>query len=187
MKAYVTSIGEPTTELCGWSLSRNGFEVHLLDAPNISLAEKLKWIYEDRPDEDFVRVDADVIVNRHLTPDAITQISMKYPLYVVWVQLMSFGWFRQEAVHGGIQFIKKAALPTLRDNIDKFMTAERPESQMFRLDDFEDPRKCVSYEGQLFGIHGYAQNDIDRVKETKLRRGQYDNYDWELVERLNAL
>lgn len=61
MKAYVTSIGEPTTDLCVWSLERNGFETVLIQ-DQTTLAEKLKRIYSEA-DEDFVRIDADVIVN----------------------------------------------------------------------------------------------------------------------------
>jgi hypothetical protein len=67
MKAFVTSIGEPTTDLCVWSLERNGFEVVLLNNGSL-LADKLKSIYEQATD-DFVRIDADVVVNSTFTPE----------------------------------------------------------------------------------------------------------------------
>ena len=57
MKCYVTSIGEPTTDVCVWSLKRNGFDVELLQ-DNSSLQNKLKRIFE-KADDDFLRVDAD--------------------------------------------------------------------------------------------------------------------------------
>jgi hypothetical protein len=37
------------------------------------------------------------------------------------------------------------------------------------------------------GIHGYKQDDIDRVIATKVRRGQLDNYDFELADRIEKL
>lgn len=185
MKAYVTSIGEPTTDLCVWSLERNGFAVYLLDAPHASLAEKLKWIYEDRPGENFIRVDADVIVNRYITPQFIEVYVDNDDTW--WTQFITYDWYKQDTTYGGIQFIKKEALPALRNNIDKFINAERPESQMYRLDEFDNPRRCVTFEGRIMGLNGYAQTDLDRVIETKRRRKQLDNYDFELVERLNKL
>jgi hypothetical protein len=180
LKAFVTSIGEPTTELCVWSLERNGFEVVLLQN-DTSLANKLKRIY-GAADFDFVRVDADVIVNNQFTPEIVRAAC---PSDKWWVQFKSFGWYRQNVIFGGSQFIKKEALSSLRNNIEAHLEAERPESQMFRLPEFHNPRRCISNH-LVMGIHGYGIRDYSYVKATKERRRQ-TGYDWELVERLNQL
>lgn len=180
MKAFVTSVGEPTTDLCVWSLERNGFDVEVIKN-QYSLASKLDYIYHVAED-DFVRVDADVIVNKNLTERAV--LASQYP-YVWWVQFLTFDWFKQDNTHGGVQFIKKEAIPTLRSRIGEFSEAERPESQMYRLDEFENPRRCYT-QPVVMGIHGY-KNDLKSVAKTKTRRGQLSGYDFELAERLNNL
>lgn len=178
MKAFVTSIGETTTDLCVWSLERQGFDVELIYNETSTLAEKLEVIYQ-RADDDFIRVDADVIVSRNIK-------ELFLPKDVWWVQAKCFGWYSQDIINGGVQLISKKALPILIENISKYRYAERPETQMFRLPEFNNPRRCITQD-ILCGIHGYKQNNIERVIETKKRRGQLDNYDFELAERLNAL
>lgn len=179
MKAFVTSIGEPTTRLCCDQLRLLGFDVVLLKDDQ-SLWWKLREIY-NQADDDFLRVDADVVPNRNAR-----SFWEGYTKDVWWVQARTFGWYSQDVIYSGIQFIRKEALPALRANIDRFEKAERPESQMFRLDEFHAPRRCVSSE-VVAGLHGYGQGDIERVKAVKQRRRQYDNYAWELVERLAEL
>lgn len=182
MKAFITSIGEATTDLCEWSLKRNGFNVQVVYNENTSLAEKLEYIYSIA-DYDFVRVDADVIPNRKLTPETISRDQL---LYAVWYQFKCFDWFHQDISYGGIQLYKKASLPTLRQHIKSHLRDERPETSMWRLKEFYEPRKCLSRD-LVLGIHGYGQSDLERVKQTKARRGQSAEYDWELAERLSAL
>lgn len=182
MKAYVTSIGESTTELCMWSLKRNGFDVVLLKNEDTSLADKLEEIY-DTADDDFIRVDADVIVNKNCT---ITNVASSIPHKYFWAQYLTFDFYKQDITYGGVQYIRKDALPILQSNIGKFKTAERPESQMYRLQEFNKPRRCVSNH-LVMGIHGYKQYDIERVKLTKKRRGRYAEYDWELYDKISQL
>lgn len=180
MKAFITSIGEPTTRLCKWSLERNGFDVYVVDKDG-TLAQKLKLIYE-LADDDFIRVDADVIPNSLITPEYLNTLDDPF---IWWYQFQTFDWYKQDITHGGIQFIKKEALPALSRNISTFLTAERPESQMYRLDEFENPRRGITVD-KVAGIHGYGIKDISEVKRTKARRKQ-TGYDWELVEGLNTL
>lgn len=177
MKAFVTSIGEPTTELCVWSLERNGFEVVLLQSDS-NLADKLKDIYSQAED-DFFRVDADVIPNRLCRP----------PLSrgeYWWYQYQCFDWYSQDISNGGVQLVKRECLPALRANIGRFMHSERPETELYRLPEFDNPRRCITIP-HIVGLHGYAQTDLDRVKAVKERRNQSDNYDWELLDRINQL
>lgn len=177
MKAYITSIGESTTEICKWSLERYGYEVELVENQG-SLWSKLKYIY-NTADNDFVRVDADVVVGQNILE--LTKQSDAW-----WYQSMIYEWFRQDVGHGGIQFIRKECLPALREHVDEAERLERPESYMSRLKEFHDPRRFESF-SKVCGIHGFKQSDVQRVKDTKMRRGQYGNYDWELAEKLDAL
>lgn len=177
MRAYVTSIGESTTDLCVWSLERQGFDVVLLQ-DKTTLWDKLKRIYREA-DGDFIRVDADVVVNRNVK-ELVRQKDL------LWYQSRCFDWFSQDISHGGIQFIRKEALPAIRKHIDEAQRLHRPESYLYRLPEFHDPRMCGTFE-KICGIHGYKQNDIARVKKVKAFRGQQENYDFRLAERLEEL
>lgn len=185
MKAYVTSIGEPTTELCKWSLERNGFDV-LVIKDSSTLAEKLKYIYQIA-DDDFIRVDADVIVNRNCTQENIRRLMRDHQYkHAVWLQFTTFDWLSQDLAHGGVQLITRQALSDLRSHVHEAINKERPESYMYRIDAFQEPRVCLSHYA-VMGLHGYGQTDLQRIKDTKSRRGQYDNYDWEIVDKLGEI
>lgn len=181
MLAVITSTGERTTQLCKWSLERNGFQVMLIK-DDTSLAEKLDYIYTIT-EEDFVRIDADIIPNSILTEAAVRS---SCPEDIWWVQYQIYDWFQQDTAWGGVQYIRKEALPALRNNIKTFYEAERPESQMYRLDEFHNPRRCKGFPA-VMGLHGYGQTieDIERAKQTKARRKQ--EYDWQLFERVERL
>jgi len=174
MKAYITSIGEPTTELCKWSLERFDFDVEVVKGDD-SLAMKLEYIYNEA-DDDLIRIDADVIVNKNIT--SLIQYNVDW-----WVYGKTFGMYSFDVINGGVSFIREPAIKHLRDNIKSRLEAERPETEMWRLPEFHNPRRCV-YHHLICGIHGFGQKDLERVKATKERRGQLDNYDFELAERL---
>ncbi len=178
MKAFVTSIGETTTDLCVWALERQGFDVELIYNETSSLADKLEVIYS-RANDDFIRVDADVIVARNIK-------KLSLPKDIWWVQGQCFGWYSQDVINGGVQLISKKALPILRENVAMAKRHERPETYLYRIPEFNNPRRCVSQD-VVCGIHGYKQENIDRVIATKQRRGQLDNYDFELARKLNEL
>jgi len=183
MKAYITSIGEPTTPLAVWSLKRNGFRIMLLDDPTTSLAQKLDYIYKTEK-EDFIRVDADVVVNKLCTPKNIKTYEQKN---IWWYQFKTFCWLKQTRTNGGVQYIKSEAIPIIQKRTQEFINAERPESQLYRLKELTTPvRRCVTVD-TIMGLHGYKQNDKDRIQETKKRRKQTHLYDFELAERLEQL
>jgi len=177
VKAYVTSIGEPTTELCLWSLERHGIETVLIQDKS-SLANKLSMIYE-QADDDFIRVDADVIVNRN-----IRRLPENKDIW--WWQFHTYDWFKQDIAWGGVQYYKKETLPILRKHMGEAMHLERPESYLYRLKEFHDPRRCIG-DPVIMGLNGYKQDDVARVKYVKTRRKQLDNYDFELSDRISAL
>lgn len=96
-----------------------------------------------------------------------------------------YEWFRQDVGWGGVQLIKKEALPALRANVDRFVWHERPETELSRIKEFNDPRRFTS-DPRIMGIHNY-KNDVKRVSRVKANRGQSHLYDWALVERINEL
>lgn len=182
VRAYVTSIGEKTTELCRWSLERNGFEVVVIEGSE-KLAKKLETIYS-QADHDFLRVDADVIVNSKCTPQFLGTKLKEYPIEL-WVQFRTYEWYRQDLGYGGVQYIKKEVLPLLREKIVNFREAERPETELSRLSELYNPRTFVS-DDTVLGIHNY-KNNLKRVAQVKARRGQSHLYDFELAKRLEEL
>lgn len=179
MRAYVTSIGEATTSLSVWSLERLGFEVILIEDAQTTLWDKLLQIFKGA-DDDFLRVDADVIVNRNILD------MVKYENDLVWTQALTYDWHKQDITHGGIQFIRKEAIQSVRNHIYEAKWRDRPESYLYRLREFHQPRVCGTFE-KVCGLNGYGQDDVERVKQVKLRRMQYDNYDFELSERISQL
>ena len=180
MRAIVTSIGESTTELCEWSLHRLGFRVQTIRS-GTSLWGKLQTIFdiESLIGEDFLRVDADVIVNKNV----LELIELKD---LWWYQGLTFDWNKQDISHGGIQFIRSEAIPAIKRHINEARNMERPESYLSRLEEFHNPRRFGTFE-KICGLHSYKQDDIERIKATKYRRGHYDDYDWELAERISVL
>jgi hypothetical protein len=180
VKAYVTSIGESTTDLCVWSLERQGLEVTVISSPNTSLSFKLARIYEE-VDEDFLRVDADVIVNHN-----ILKLPDQTPKKLWWVQGLTFDWFKQDTTHGGVNFYRKEALPDLRKTITDYALYERPETEASRIEAFYNPRRFDTIP-LICGLHGYKQYDVERVVATKSRRNQLPNYDFELALRISEL
>lgn len=171
MIAYVTSTGEPTTDLCVWSLERQELDVIVVKGSN-SLGEKLKYIY-NHADDDFIRIDADVILTHAPVMNGDDW----------WYQWMTYDMYKFQPGHGGVQYIKKEALPALRANIDAFKHDDRPETRMWNLKAFKEPRRCVSV-NMMVGIHGFGQKDADRVEEVKRSRKYFDEYDFDLVRKM---
>lgn len=182
MRVLITSIGEATTPLCYWALERQGFDVQLLQDSQTSLWEKLRWIYNNT-DEDFLRVDADTIVNRNCNPRNIKRDAKDKEIW--WLQFNTFDVYKQDLTWGGVQYIKKESLPYLRAQIMEAEFKERPESYMYRIKPFHDPRRCITND-TIMGLNGIFKmnSEVVRAKQTKERRGQSDSYDWELFEKI---
>ena len=173
MKAYIFSIGEPTVKLSQWSLERLGFQVVVIHNPDTSLWAKLKWLYSHEK-EDFIRVDGDIIVNRNI-------LKLEPQDNCWWHCGLGYDWYHQDIGAISVHWVKQQALPYLKTNIDKFENAERPETELTRIEEFMNPRRFETY-NLMCGLHGWNQKDIDRVEETKNRRGQ--EYDFELVKAI---
>jgi hypothetical protein len=180
MRAFITSIGEPTTQLCEWSLQRNGFDTCVVLNPD-SLAQKLQWIY-NHTSEDFLRVDADIIVNRNLTPELLDSLNKD----IWWWQFRCFDWFQQDLGYN-LSFHRSETIDILRKNVTEVLTSLRPETELSRIPEFYNPRRFETYEGKVMGLHGFGIKELEAVKELKKARNQLDNYDFGLTEKLNDL
>jgi hypothetical protein len=182
MKAYVTSIGEPTTDLCVWSLERNGFEVELVQGSD-SLCYKMNYIFE-KADNDFARIDADIIVNRRFTPEMLSFLTLK-DSDIWWWQFICFDMLKLDTTHS-MSFIKREALPALRSNVKSFEHSNRPETELSRIKEFYNPRRFDTYSDELMGIHG-LKADLKRAMRLKHVRNQMDLYDFDMAERIAKL
>lgn len=198
IKAYLFSIGESTTELSKWSLERLGFEVVLLQDPKTTLAEKYEeFIANHEGDEWVVRMDADVIVNKHFERE-VKMITNFYKEQedmkdIWWWQFRTFCMLKQEVINSTPQLMRREFFDyAFKKGYHKncFREELRPETALFRdpvVNPHTQTRRML--EGQVAGIHGYRQKpeDFKRVMEMKKARRQLGEWDLELTQRINEL
>lgn len=177
MKAFVFSIGEKTTDLCVELMKSYGFEV-ILYQDQTSLWEKLKRFYTEALETDdshFVRIDADVI--------PLTN-PIKMHNYYGWTCASGFDWYKLNDGAISIHKIDRNIIGLCLDKIELAKNQNRPESYLWRLPEVNKYTEVE--ETRVWGIHGYGQTDQrDRIKKLKASRDQ--KYDWELVEKIEAL
>ncbi len=170
MKAYLTTIGEPTTNIARFQLDKLGFEVILMDVKEPWIQKYTRFI--EQANENCLRVDADVVVNRHildclrLGDDVMAQFSC-------------YDFYRNDIHASWPIYYGKNILNILKQNIEKLEIA-RPEASAWRLPEIQP--HTVTFEG-CYGSHGIgADKDmIDRAIDNKIKRGQMDEYDFALA------
>ena len=178
MKAYVSSFGEKTTELCCSQLERFGFEVVLMD-------EKEEWHKKYKrfiqiANEDCLRIDADVIVN-----EKIKQLGVGLSKRV-WIESFTlYDLYRNGLFQGSPIYYKTEALDFLKKNLDR-ITPLRPEASALRLKGINEHK----YQNDIIvvGMHGFFQDDetVKRAKSNKEQRGQ-TGFEFDLVNKLRNL
>lgn len=177
MKAFVTSIGEKTTEICCEQLNRFGFEVVLLDGRE-SWLNKYK-LFINTAKEECVRVDADIIPNRNIRQIGIE--NKEIPM----IQHKLFDLYKNNVTIGGVILYRKKALDMIRVNIDK-LEIGRTETMAFRNNNVTSITSDL-----IVGMHGFYQNDetMEIAKKNKIARGQIEeyHYDFDLAFRLKNL
>lgn len=177
MKAYVTSVGERTTDLCCEQLERYGFDVVLMD-------KKESWIdkysmFIKVANEDCVRVDADVIPNDNV------KLVGKDIGDAIMVQYKYFDFYKNNVSVGCPVFYKKEALSGIMSSLKKIHPS-RPEATAWRLPNIVE-RTMTS--DLIVGMHGFGsdKNTIERAKRNKIARGQIKDYDFDLAYKIAEL
>lgn len=188
MKAYVFSIGEKTTNLCCELLREYGYDI-VLYQDQTSLWEKLKRFYTEAlatEDRQFMRIDADIIPYEDVN---------NMENYHGWTCAWGFDWYKQQSGSISIHKINREVIELCLRYIEGAREENRPESYLWRhininqLTGYHGQRDDPAYsfdEDVLFGLHGYGQDDQrQRIKDLKSSRNQ--QYNWDLVERIERL
>lgn len=178
MIAFVFSIGEKTTPLCLKLLNEYGFETRLFQ-DNTTLWYKLKRFYTEALETDethFMRVDADIIPNRN-----VLRLAEKAR---GWSCASGYDWYSQDRKAISVHVMERHIIEKCLRHIEEAEDKIRPETYLWRLPEvnsytnIQDEFNC--------GLHGYGQQDHrDRIKELKYNRNQ--KYDWDLLDRIEAL
>lgn len=179
MKAYVTSIGEKTTEICCEQLRKFGFEVVLLDKEELWEGKYKRFIrMAHESNEDCLRIDADIVVNENIRKvgEPFEGLIASYNLYDL---------YRNGIFKGSPIFYTKKALGII-NRYQSMLHPNRPESSACRLDGI-NPYKYQS--DLIVGMHGFFQNraTIERAITNKTDRKQQGLFDFELVGKLMKL
>ena len=175
MKAYITSIGETTTELCEWQLKRLGYKTILLNQVEPWIVKYKRFI--EMANEDCLRVDADILVNNSI-PKGIDKDSLMIQFHV-------FDIYKNKISICSPIFYRKKGIEIIRKNLDNLYVS-RPEASAWRIEEINPYTKTSPI---IAGIHGLLQNKetIDRAIENKKQRGQFDDYDFELAKKINEI
>lgn len=161
-----------------------GFEVILLKDPRTNLWEKLKEFYEkalETDDEWFVRIDADIIPNRNVIklseiPSGLEELK--------WICASGFDWYSQDRKAISVHLMHRSVIGECYKYIDEARDKIRPETYLWRKESIND---LTGIAGAFnCGIHGFAQQDQrNRIQWLKYNRNQ--DYDWKLLDRIEAL
>lgn len=176
MRCFVFSIGEKTTDLCCELMREYGYEV-ILFQDGTPLWQKLKRFYTEAlatEDDEFMRIDADVIPNK--------KIQDMFNLSG-WTCAWGLDWYKQDLGSISIHKMRREIIEKCLAHVDESEPKIRPETYLWRLPEINDyTDNAIGF----YGIHGYGQSDQrERIKLLKYLRNQ--PYDWDLVERLEAL
>mgnify|MGYP001577335249 CR=1 FL=1 len=177
LKAYLTTIGERTTDICKWQLERLGFEVVLLDKVE-PWGEKYRRFIR-LANENCLRVDADVIVNKNI-------LECKNLPDDVMAQFTCFDFYRNDVWNTCPVYYGKEISEIIKSNLDKIGN-NRPETEAWRLPQVQ-PLTLI-LDKKCYGMHGFFQDDAThgRAYQNRKDRGQLEQFDFELVERLKKL
>ena len=180
MIAYVTTIGEQTTDLCVWQLQRLEFEVVVIDGMEPWVLKYRRFITAAKAyGGPCIRIDADVIVNA----DFVVELSRMPGSSYIMAQWQEYCLYKNGLTHASPVWYAHEALEIIHSNLEN-LDPIRPETSAWRLPEINEQTK--TWDG-IVGFHGFFQDQaaIARAKHNKQMRGQ-EGYDWELVERIKA-
>lgn len=186
MKAYLTSIGEATTQICKDQLERFGFEVVLLDGKEPWIDKYRKFIeIGSEAYENCIRIDADVIPN--------AGIKAVFDDIPYWENILSNGpvlmaqWNCYDFYRNGVGvcspvYYSKEALLIIREDWSE-LDKRRPEATAWRIKRINEYTQTGN---AIVGMHGFFQDKghLDRHLENKIERKQMEEYDFDLAQRL---
>lgn len=175
MKAYLCSIGELTTGIVKEQLEKFGYQVILLDEVEPWHEKYKKFIFMAK--ERCIRIDADVIPNRHIEQFRGLRQGMH--------QANTYDMYRNDAGVTSPVFYSQEILETIRKHW-KEIGRDRPEADASRLPSVN--RQLYTHH-DIVGLHGFYQRkeDVERHLSHKKERKQMGEYDFELINKLQAL
>lgn len=175
MVAYVTSIGEKTTQVCCEQLKRFGFDVILLDTKESWQNKYKKFI--SLANEDCLRIDADVIPNKHIKEVGKEGFGL--------VTYTTYDFYRNDIGITSPVFYRKDIIEKLKKRI-KDIPSFRPETSASR---FPEINKENFHSNLIVGVHGFFQRPetMERARKNKIERGQIREYDFDLAFNLMKL
>lgn len=181
MKIFITSFDEPTVNICLEELEKFGFK-------NIILLNQLEdWFSKYRrfislADEDCLRIDADVIINKNIIE--ITDLFNKQS-WDLMLQVYVYDFYKNNVGISSPVLYKKRAIDIIKKNINK-LDKERPEATAWRLPEINPFTRTVK---EVCGMHGFfqRQSGFDRAFKNKIARKQIKDYDFELAKKLMDL
>lgn len=175
MKAYVFSVGEPTTKLCVEALEKHGLDVVLMQDGS-KFPVKYKKMMEEVEDDEFLRVDADIIINHRL--DEYLEQCKDWSCAYGWV------WWQQDLAPISVMYYSRPIVEIIKKHLHDpvFLRTPRPEQYMWSLPEIQGKNHKIEIP---LGLKGYGVRDLVPVKERKARRGQ--QYNWWWIEKINKL
>lgn len=181
MKAYITSIGEQTTQICCDQMERYGYDVILLDQKE-SISDKYKRFINEA-NEDCLKIDADIIPNERVT--SIIKASQGVYIDLLMIQFSHYDLYKNKISAGNPVLYKKECLDIIRKNIDK-ISPDRPETSAWRLDDI---KMKTFTSGTTMGLHGFGSDKktMLRAKQNKIERRQIQHFDFDLAFKIAKL
>ena len=175
MLAVITSIGEPTTELCASLMRKFGFDVEIMD-------EKISWPHKFRKfiethDQDCVRIDADCLP----LPPVARLLEWPSRAWIVQTeQVDAYSWGLKP---GGPLLYRKCSLEFIREHIED-IDWRRPEATAWRLADVNGRTETVRL---LTALHGFFQRPEDNERALKNRQDRGQIYEREIVNEITSL
>jgi len=180
MIAYVTSIGEATTGICVWQLKRFGFEVILLGGKEDWFDKYCRFIDEaEKRNENCFRVDADIIVNKKIESIEFYDYDFYMAQFTVW------DFYKNDISQSCPILYGIDSFKIIKNNLNK-IDKQRPECSASRLEKIH-PRFVKN--STIVGMHGFFQDldDQKRAYESRKRKNQLDEFDFDLVNKIREL
>lgn len=157
-------------------MSKYGFEVVLFQ-DKTTLWDKLKRFYTEALaiGEPALRIDADVIPNKNVK---------HFTNMFGWTCAWGWDWYKQDQGTISIHLMNQTTMQLALNRIEEAKNEVRPETYLWRCPEING--MTGNDNSDMYGMHGYGQADQrGRIKHLKHLRNQ--EYDWELVEKIEAL